>query len=195
MKNEKLSLNQIKENILKNIGMRKFILIIAALILLVLGFIPQGRTSSASGDAPGNTDYNGQEGVYDYEEYTEKRLEELIGSISGAGKVKVMITFQETSEKILAEEGSVSENTVKEADSNGGTRDTREYSASKSYLTDGKQGTDSPYVIQEKKPQAQGVVVIAQGADNPEVVSSITAAAQALLNVPVHRIQVLRMNK
>ena len=77
----------------------------------------------------------------------------------------------------------------------GGTRDTREYSASKSYLTDGKLGTDSPYVIQEKKPQAQGVVVIAQGADNPEVVSSITAAAQALLNVPVHRIQVLRMNK
>lgn len=194
MKYEKLSLNQIKENILKNIGMKKFILIIAALILLVLGFVPQNKTTSSKGASDG-TEYEAQGGVYDYEEYTEKRLEEFIGSISGAGKVKVMITFQETSEKVLAEEGSVTENTVKETDSSGGTRDTREYSASKSYLTDGKQGTDSPYVIQEKKPQAQGVVVIAQGADNPEVVSSITAAAQALLNVPVHRIQVLRMNK
>ena len=53
MKYEKLSLNQIKENILKNIGMKKFILIIAALILLVLGFVPQNKTASSKGASDG----------------------------------------------------------------------------------------------------------------------------------------------
>ena len=51
MKYEKLSLNQIKENILKNIGMKKFILIIAALILLVLGFVPHNKTASSKVDS------------------------------------------------------------------------------------------------------------------------------------------------
>ena len=59
MKYEKLSLNQIKENILKNIGMKKFILIIAALILLVLGFVPQNKTASAKGASDG-TEYEAQ---------------------------------------------------------------------------------------------------------------------------------------
>ena len=90
MKYEKLSLNQIKENILKNIGMKKFILIIAALILLVLGFVPQNKTASSKGASDG-TEYEAQGGVYDYEEYTEKRLEEFIGSISGSATINASI--------------------------------------------------------------------------------------------------------
>ncbi|MDD6798024.1 MAG: hypothetical protein ACI4EJ_07205 [Bacteroides sp.] len=195
MEKEKLSLKSIKENILKNIGMKKCILIMIAGILLLFGSIPAKSEKEASTSLQTEKTAGSGENFSDYEEYIEKRLEKLLGNVAGVGKVNVMITFKETSEKVLVSEGEMSENTIKETDSSGGTRDTREYSTSKSYLLDKENGYESPYVVQEIKPQAEGVVVIAQGGSDPAVVTSITSAVEALLGVPVHKIQVLEMNK
>ena len=195
MEKEKLSLKSIKENILKNIGMKKCILIMIAGILLLFGSIPAKSGKEESTSLQTEKTSGSGENFSDYEEYIEKRLEKLLGNVAGVGKVNVMITFKETSEKVLVSEGEMSENTIKETDSSGGTRDTREYSTSKSYLLDKENGYESPYVVQEIKPQAEGVVVIAQGGSDPTVVTSITSAVEALLGVPVHKIQVLEMNK
>ena len=37
-----------------------------------------------------------------YEEYVEKRLEDTLSDVEGAGKVKVMVSLKNSSEKILA---------------------------------------------------------------------------------------------
>lgn len=195
MEKEKLSLKSIKENILKNIGMKRCILIMVAGILLLVASVPAKQSNTASTVLQKKSSGDDTEGFSEYEEYMEKRLENLLGNVAGVGKVNVMITFKETSEKILVSEGEQSENTIKETDSSGGTRDTREYSTSKSFLINKENGDEKPYIVQEIKPQAEGVVVIAQGGSNPAVVSSITSAIEALLGVPVHKIQVLEMNK
>lgn len=195
MDKEKLSLKSLKENIVKNIGIKKCILIMAAGVLLLLASIPTKSQKDSEGTAQPESGNSSEESFSDYEEYMERRLEKLLGNVSGVGKVDVMITFKETSEKILVSEGQISENTIKETDSSGGTRDTREYSSSGSYLRSGQDDGENPYVVSERRPQAEGVVVIAQGGGDPAVVTSITEAVEALLGVPVHKIRVLEMSK
>lgn len=194
MGKEKLSLKSLKENIVRNIGIKKCILIMAAGILLLVLSIPVKSKDEEKTSVQTPKTSGGAESFSDYEEYMERRLEKLLGNVEGVGKINVMITFKETSEKVLISEGQKAENTVRETDSSGGTRDTHEYSESQNYLLDKAKGYESPYVIREIKPKAEGVVVIAQGGGDPEVVSAVTAAVEALLGVPVHKIQVLKMN-
>jgi len=39
----------------------------------------------------------------------------------------------------------------------------------------------------------EGVVIAAQGADSPAVAAALNQAAQALLDVPAHKVAVLKM--
>lgn len=194
MEKEKLSLKSLKENIVRNIGIKKCILIMAAGILLLAASFPVKNDDKENVYTQPEKENSGTGSFSDYEEYMERRLEKLLANVDGVGKISVMITFKETSEKVLISEGEKSESSIKETDSSGGTRDTHEYSESQNYLIDKTNGYESPYVIREIKPQAEGVVVIAQGASDPNVVSAITSAVEALLGVPVHKIQVLKMN-
>lgn len=194
MNKEKLSLKSIKENIVKNIGIKKCILIMAAGILLLVASLPVKNDRKENISLQTEKESGGTGNFSDYEEYMERRLEKLLENVDGVGKVNVMITFKDTSKKELISEGEKSQNTVRETDSSGGTRDTYEYSESQNYLVDKSNGYESPYVVREIKPQAEGVVVIAQGGGDPNVVSAITSAVEALLGVPVHKIQVLKMN-
>ena len=49
-------------------------------------------------------------------------------------------------------------------------------------------------VKKEMTPKIEGVVVIAQGGDDPVVMKNITEAVQALFDVDTHKIKVMKMN-
>ncbi len=52
-----------------------------------------------------------------------------------------------------------------------------------------------PIVIETKKPEIRGVVVVAQGAENIEVKKWIIEAVTRALGVPSHRVAVMPKNK
>jgi stage III sporulation protein AG len=43
-------------------------------------------------------------------------------------------------------------------------------------------------------PVIEGVIIVCEGGDNKELVSEITNAVYGLLNVPVHKIKVMKMS-
>ena len=51
----------------------------------------------------------------------------------------------------------------------------------------------SSKIEKEDKPEIQGVLIVAEGAGNVEVVSEITDAVSALLGISVNKIKVLKM--
>lgn len=51
----------------------------------------------------------------------------------------------------------------------------------------------SKKIEKEDKPEIQGVLIVAEGAGNVEIVSEITDAVSALLGIPVNKIKVLKM--
>lgn len=122
----------------------------------------------------------------------EENLKSILSQIKGAGKVDVMITFVSGNEAVPAVDVTTSQNTTKEKDKEGGTRDINESNKENSIVYEESQGVKRPFVVKEILPKVKGVVIVAEGAGDAEVRSNLTKAAQALLEVAAHKIQVFQ---
>ena len=112
---------------------------------------------------------------------TERRMAEILSKVEGAGDVDVMLTYRQTEEK------SIAHNETREE--SGETLRTEQTAI---LLEDGD-GATQPLVLTETSPVVEGVVIAAQGADQPAVAAALNQAAQALLDVPAHKVAVLKM--
>ena len=54
-------------------------------------------------------------------------------------------------------------------------------------------GSQTPYITSETFPEIRGVLVVAEGGDNPVLVQQIQEAVMALFHVEAHKIKVLKM--
>ncbi len=126
----------------------------------------------------------------------EKKIEEILSQIEGAGQVKVMITYASGKELVHAYDVKNNENSTDEKDSGGGTRKIieKEYSSSIVYEED-ENKTKQAIVVKEIFPEVKGVVIVADGASDPVIRESLFKAVQALLDVPAHKIQVFERRK
>ncbi len=133
--------------------------------------------------------------MLNYGESLEKTLEEILSSMEGAGKVKVMITLQSSGETILEKDTSFSRTSSTEVDSAGGSRNTADVSKTEEAIYSGNgSGADAPFVKQVIYPRIEGVVVCAQGGGDAAVNKNITEAIQALFGIDVHKIKVIKMS-
>ena len=129
-----------------------------------------------------------------YETVLEEKLEKALKKVEGVGEVSVVITLKNTSEKIIAADSDYSESVIQESDSAGGVRSTTQQSGSTSNIYYDTQEGSEPYVTKENMPEVEGIVIVAKGGGDGNVCADITAAAEALLGVPAHKIKVLKMN-
>ncbi len=131
------------------------------------------------------------------EEYTddwEKRLEETLSCIEGAGKVRVLITLRESESRVVEKDKVEESSDTVERDSTGGTRSVMEQKEdSKTVFAPDAAGQNVPYVVKTTAPVVEGVVVVAQGADNSLVKQEIIASVQVLFNLDVNKIRVVKM--
>ena len=112
---------------------------------------------------------------------TEQRMAEILSKVEGAGQVDVMLTYRQTEEKTIAHNESREEN---------GENLRMETTA---ILLEDGDGATQPFILSETAPEVEGVVIAAQGADSPAVCAALNQAAQALLDVPAHKVAVLKM--
>ena len=111
----------------------------------------------------------------------ERRMAEILSKVEGAGQVDVMLTYRQTEEKTIALNESREE-----------SGDTLRTEQTAVLLEDGD-GRIEPLVLMEASPVVEGAVIAAQGADSPAVAAALNQAAQALLDVPAHKVAVLKM--
>ncbi len=130
----------------------------------------------------------------DYVREWEEKLEKSLLYIEGAGQVKVLITLQESEQRVLARDGTESISETTEEDAAGGSRRVTENRIEKKTIyTVDERGQDVPYVIKTITPSVKGVVVIAQGADQPEVRQNIIEAIQVLFDINMNKITIVKM--
>lgn len=129
-----------------------------------------------------------------YVESLEKRVEEIISGMEGAGKVQVMITVSDMGTEILERDREVTTSNLEEVDNAGGSRKNTESGQREEVIySRDADGNEIPYVVQRKLPEITGVVVIAEGAGNAKVKENIIEAVGVLFNLNEHRIRVIRM--
>ncbi len=108
---------------------------------------------------------------------TEKRLENALSLAEGVGGVRVVIYYKDSGQKIIAKDKT------EESDNN------KKHFEEKVVLTD----ENKPVVLRENTREIEGVLIIAQGGGDPKTRASLISAAQALLGIETHKIEVLKM--
>ncbi len=128
-------------------------------------------------------------------ETLERRLEGVLRKVAGVGKVNVMITRKSSGEKVVEKDRPVTDGSMKEEDGETTSRSTTEKTLEEAtvFVQDG-QGGQMPYVKEELEPEIQGVIVVAEGGNDPKVIRNITEAVMALFDVEAHKIKVMKMN-
>ena len=122
---------------------------------------------------------------------TEKKLEEILSRIKGAGDVEVMIYYSNFGEKIIASDSK----TRNEKENRGEGVESVAEDKEKSTVLYGGSGNEMPFITEERLPKASGILVIAEGAHNEKVKYEIREAVRALLGVSPNRIRVAEKNK
>ncbi len=141
----------------------------------------------------GKTSEEGQASLAEYEAALEKRLEEMLEGMAGAGKVEVMITFASSKELVVEKDRPMTRSNTTESDGEGGTRTIYQTDSGETTVYHGEGSDSEPYVVKTLTPKVEGVLVAAQGAGTGEVNKNITEAIQALFDVEAHKIKVIRM--
>jgi stage III sporulation protein AG len=186
-----------KKLTLKKIGVEKLIvLLILGVFLLIISqplFNEEEDPSTPQETFIPTLDVVNEEDT-SYEKVLEEKLKEVLSKIDGVGKVEVMLTLKSSKELIVNKDQPYSTSQIEEQDSEGGTRKSTDRQFQEStILINGSEGSNVPFVIKELEPEISGVVIIAEGGDNPSIKSDLTNAAEVLFNIPVHRIKVMKM--
>jgi len=181
---------------LQNMGKGKsqlLIILLAGVLLIVIAMPVKKNTDKGEGSARTVLQTETEDAAYEKE--LEQRLEAALAQAEGVGKVKVMVTLQSSSEKVIEKDAENTGQNIEESDKSGGTRTTKENSIKEATVYDSKsQGEQTPYVRKEISPKIAGVIVVAQGGDNAVVIENITEAVCALFDVDTHKIKVMKMN-
>lgn len=174
---------------------RLLILFLAGLLLVVLS-IPVSKTEQTGGKQTGTAQSDSVSGdiqIENYRKNMEQTLMEVLKEIDGVGEVSVMITLKSTGERVVEKDQNNTSDTVQETDSVGGNRMTQSRSSEKSSVyTQSGQGNQDPYVKKELVPETEGVLIVADGGDDPVVVENLTDAVRALFGIEAHKIKIVK---
>ncbi|MCT4598087.1 MAG: stage III sporulation protein AG [Vallitalea sp.] len=129
-----------------------------------------------------------------YEEKLEKRLEKEFAQIDGVGKIEVIIMLKTSGEIVINKDVPNSNSETDEVDAQGGKRlITQTEQQESTVLINNSDGSTKPIILKELEPQISGVVIIAEGGGDIVVKNNLINAAKVLLDVPVHKIEVMKM--
>lgn len=123
--------------------------------------------------------------------YLEKRFSDILSNIEGVGKTEVMITYKSTTEKITANTTTTNNNTS--STTSGNTNNSTSITQAPVIVTNS--GKSEPYITKEILPEVRGVIIVAEGADNPVTKLAIMRAAQTALQINASNIEIFAMNK
>ena len=172
------------------------ILLVVGVILLILAFPSGGKKSGGLSAQPTvqleeNLAVSAKASV-SYEEQLEERVKEILKHVEGVGEVDVMIVLKSSEEKVYRVDKSTSSSITEEEDQNGGTRKVNNQELQENTILPGDSAAKQPVVEKELKPEIAGIIISAEGGASPTVKSEISAAMEALFDIPPHKIKVLK---
>lgn len=184
-----------KKNKIENIIFLIIILIITVIIINIVWddenskLEEQGDKVLAKVIEQGNNKKEQRDSYYTL----QSNLEEILETIEGVGKVKVLINYAETSTTVAMYNETKTESITEEKDTEGGTRNVTSTDTQKEIAYTDENGTSSPITEKIVMPTIEGAIISAQGASNATIKANIISATQAVTGLATHKIQVFQM--
>ncbi len=155
------------------------VLLLSGVILLLI--------PASGGEESGIEEAQPESGAYDVCTVTQERLEEILSLVEGAGEVRVLLSAEDSGERVVATDVKESEEI---GDAKGGK--SSETESSTVVISTGS-GTQDAVTLKEVVPRFRGAVVAAQGADSARVRLELTEAVAAATGLPFASIKVVKM--
>ncbi|GGE53828.1 stage III sporulation protein AG [Priestia taiwanensis] len=133
---------------------------------------------------------DGAKSIGEYEAEYEARLKTALETVSGVKNVEIMINLEASETKVYHKNSVTHTQRTDEKDKQGGERTTEESSVDEQLVMTRKGDGDSPVVVQTKKPDIRGVLIVANGVDNVHVKKRVIEAVTRVLDVPSHKVSV-----
>ena len=175
----------------KKARMNLFTAFLIGILLLLMNHVffksSENQTEIESEQQTEQTEQTEQK-QYHIEQEIEKRLENIFSNMEGVGQVKVMVTMKNTKASVLAKEERKEYSFTEE-----GKKIQSQKEENTIVMTEDNRGTRTPVIVQEKMPEVEGIVIVAEGGEDARIAQMLSEASQALLNVPAHKVAVLKM--
>ncbi|MFR6392079.1 MAG: stage III sporulation protein AG [Roseburia sp.] len=184
-------MQKIKEKKLKQSDW--LILVLAGILILIIALPTDTKEKKQAEEAKENISKENNTMEASKNEI-ERKLEDILEKIDGAGDVKVMITYQDSGTQVVEKDKNTSENSLEESDSTGGVRSTKEQQLQESTVYEEADAGNTPFVSKELLPKVEGILIVASGGDNQKVKQNISEAVLALFQVEAHRIKIVKMS-
>lgn len=114
----------------------------------------------------------------------QAELEEILGTIQGVGRVRVMLTVDSGGERQLAQDTELSYR--------GETAAPEDYSRRSEIVLVDAGSSDQVVVVRQGYPTYRGALVVCQGGDQPAVQLAVTEAVASLTGLTADRIAVAK---
>ncbi len=184
-------MQKIKEKKLKRSDW--LILVLAGILILIIALPTDTKEKKQAEEAKENISKENNT-IEASKDEIERKLEDILEKIDGAGDVKVMITYQDSGTQVVEKDKNTSENSLEESDSTGGVRSTKEQQLQESTVYEEADAGNTPFVSKELLPKVEGILIVASGGDNQKVKQNISEAVLALFQVEAHRIKIVKMS-
>lgn len=169
-------MEEIKKFIQKMGLLRLMLVIVCGVLLLFLSY--PGHEAEPDIQSANSTSVQMAETVTleDYKRAREEELEQLLQKVEGVGQVETMITLKASNEKVMLKD-SVNKGEANEE---------------KTVLVENSDRDSSPYIVQEREPEIEGVVIVCQGGYDSVIKREITDAVSALFSIESHKIKIMK---
>ncbi len=114
------------------------------------------------------------------EENIQTELESILSNINGVGRVKVLVSYSESSQVVAMYNENSKNSQVEEKDSGGGTRVTTQEDIQKDVIYKEENGQKVPITQKVISPKIEGAIITAEGANSANVKNDIILAVEAV---------------
>lgn len=169
----------------------QMILAIILLLLAIRMFIPPSAPADRGAVSTEQVLPSKWASVEEYQLSLERQLALTLSQMQGVGQVTVMLTLGTTFDQQLAVNVQQTTRTTEERDGTGVSNMTKEKIMSSQPVMSRVGGGESIVATTELMPRIKGVLIVATGAKDARIQESLMRAAQTILSLPAHKVQVL----
>lgn len=144
-----------------------------------------------SEEASGQKNSPIQPSTSDYEQEYEKKLQSALEEMAGVSNVTVVVNIEASEQKVLEKNTAVKSQETKEMDKKGGERTVIDQMREEELVMMKEEHGDAPVILEMKKPEIRGVLVVAEGVENIQVKKWVIESVTRVLHVPSHRVAVM----
>ncbi len=168
-------MQELKKIVEKAGAFRLGIVVICGILFFFLSYSGEDKSPDTE-TAESRITESETDSLEEYKKEREEELKELLQKVEGVGQAEVMITLKASNEKV----------TLKDNTNKG------ESNEEKTVLVENSDRDSSPYIIQEKEPEIEGIVIVCGGGYDSVIKREITDAVSALFSIESHKIKIMK---